>query len=74
MSLFYGSNNILPQAVTAKSVKALHRKIRNLQLVKGMEYKFINFYFDGSEHVGWYYILLDETEIIREKLDGTITK
>lgn len=66
MALFLGDSNIIPRAVKAKSLKALERKIHALQIKEGMEYKFISFYFDGESHIGWYYILLSETEQLNE--------
>lgn len=66
MALFLGDSNIIPRAIKANSLKALERKIHSLQLKKGMEYKFISFYFDGESHVGWYYIHLTESEQINE--------
>lgn len=71
MAIFYGDSNFLPKAITATTVKMLHRKIRKLQLDTMSEYRFISFYFDGKEHVAWYYTLLDENEIIREGINGT---
>ena len=70
MALFLGSSNIIPRAIRAKSVKSLERKIHELQLKKGMEYKFISFYFDGTDHVGWYYIHLTETEQLTELMEN----
>ena len=66
MALFLGDSNIIPRAIKAKNAKTLERKIHALQLKKGMEYKFISFYHDGENHVGWYYILLSENEQINE--------
>lgn len=62
MALFLGDSNIVPRAIKANSVKGLEKKIHALQVKDGMEYKFINFYFDGENHVGWYYIVLTEQE------------
>lgn len=69
MALFIGSADIIPRSIRAKSAVSLERKIRDLQLKKGMEYKFISFYFDGEYHVGWYYIHLTETEVLTELME-----
>lgn len=77
MALFMGSKDIVPRSIRAKSANALERKIHALQIKKGMEYKFISFYFDGTEHVGWYYVHLTETELLietMEKLNGRTTE
>lgn len=77
MALFVGSADIIPRAIRARSAASLERKIRDLQLKKGMEYKFISFYFDGHFHYGWYYVHLTETEVLTEAMEnknGTITE
>jgi hypothetical protein len=76
MALFYGDSNIIPRAIEASSAKMLEQKIHKLQLVKGMEYKFINFYFDTlkQKHVGWYYVLITDQEIIEGALNAKVTE
>lgn len=77
MALFYGDSNIIPRAISASTEKALERKIHNLQLKKGMEYKFISFYYDSNRnrHVGWYYALFNEIEeLLTGDKDATIEK
>jgi hypothetical protein len=33
----------------------LQRKLRSLQSKENKQYRVINIYFDGSDHVAWYY-------------------
>jgi len=66
MALFTGSSLIVPKSISATSRMGLERKIQLLNAKDGMEYKFINFYFDSksNEHVGWYYTQINESELI----------
>jgi len=69
MALFTGSSDIIPRSISARSAVALERKIHMMQRKEGYEYKFINFYFDGENHIGWYYALLTEEQQLKETLE-----
>ena len=76
MALFVGDHNIIPHHISASSAKGLENKIKQLQALKGMEYKFINFYFDSvkGEHVGWYYEKVYEFEQLSGAINAKATE
>ena len=76
MAVFYGDSNIVPSSITAKTAARLEKDIHKMQLKTGCEYKFINFYFDPvkSVHVGWYYKLKNDNEILQGAIDAKVKK
>lgn len=56
MALFRaGSASFLPHVIKARTAELLHRAIIRLQARSGAEFRFISFYYDGSNHCAWYY-------------------
>ena len=50
-----GNLNKSPRFVKASSLMGLQRKFRSLQFKENKQCRVINIYFDGSDHVAWYY-------------------
>jgi len=46
----------IPYFVKAKTPEKLFRKFEELNTANGTNYNFYNIYFDGKDHVAWYWV------------------
>jgi len=76
MAVFLGDSNIVPSSISANTANALEKKIHKLQVSSGAEYKFISFYYDpvSKKHVGWFYKLKNDTEILQGAINAKVKK